>query len=119
MTEFEAALEFVKNYADAVAVAIRRNERLDDWTAYGRHCDDHGLQPTRERLRLARDIAIAAREYAAGVGAEHSLVVADAATDSRDIADVPPQFLVESLECHGWRADYINRPAVFRRKLGG
>ena len=62
MTEFEAAMEFVKEYAEAVAVAIRRNERLDDWTAYSSHCEDHGLQPTRERLRLARDIAIAARD---------------------------------------------------------
>lgn len=116
MTEFEAALEFVKDYAVAVAVAIRQNERLDDWSAYSRHCHDQGLQATRERLKLARDIAIAAREYAAG--AEDGLIVADAATDSRDIENVPRQFLAESLECHGWRADYLNRPVDFRRTLG-
>jgi hypothetical protein len=118
MTEFDAAFEFVKDYAEAVAVAIRRNERLDDWSAYNRHCRNQGLLPTRERLKLARDIAIAAREYAAGAGAEDGLIVADAATDSRDITNVPRQFLAESLECHGWRADYLNRPADFRRKLG-
>lgn len=66
MTEFEAAMEFVKDYAEAVAVAIQLNERLEDWSAYSRHCEDQGLQPTQQRLRLARDIAIAAREYAAG-----------------------------------------------------
>jgi hypothetical protein len=112
MTEIEAAMEFVKDYAVAVAVAIRRNERLDDWTAYSSHCEDHGLLPTRERLKLARDIAIAAREYAAGAGAEGGLVVADAAADSCDIEHVPPVFLAESLECHGWRSDYLNRPVV-------
>ena len=114
MTEFEAAMEFVKRYAAAVAVAIQLNERLEDWSAYSRHCEDQGLQPTQQRLRLARDIAIAAREYAAGAGAEDGLMVADAAADSCDIEDVPPQFLAESLECHGWRADYLNRPVVFR-----
>ena len=60
MTEFEAAMAFVKDYAVAVAVAIQLNERLDDWSAYSSHCEDHGLLPTRERLKLARDIAIAA-----------------------------------------------------------
>ena len=116
MTEFEAALEFVKDCAVAVASAVRRNERLDDWSAYSRHCEEHGLQPTPERLKLARDIAIAAREYVAG--SESGLLVEEAASDSRDIDDMPPLFLAESLECHGWRLDYLDGPVIVSRDLG-
>lgn len=107
MTEFEAAFEFVRGYADAAAVAVRRSERLDDRSAYKRFCEDHGLAATPERLALARDIAVAAREYFAG--AEVGVVVTDAATDAADLDDVPMLFVADTLECHGWRADFLNR----------
>jgi len=110
MTEFEAAFEFVREYADAVAVAVRRNERTDDRAAYLVFCGGHGLEPTPDRLELARDIAIAAREYFAGVD-ESGLVVADAGTDPEELDDVPPTFFLDTLECHGWRAEFLNRDA--------
>lgn len=108
MTEFEAAFDFVREYADAVAVAVRRNERTDDRAAYLAFCEERGLEPTPERLELARDIAIAAREYFAGTD-ESGLVVADAGTDPEDLEDVPPLFFLDTLECHGWRAEFLNR----------
>ncbi len=109
MTEFEAAFGFVREYADAVAVAVRRSERLDDWSEYERFCEDHNLEPTAERLSLARDIAIAARVYFAGAESEGGLVIEDAGTDPQDLDDVPLLFLADTLQCHGWRADFLDR----------
>ena len=108
MTEFEAAFQFVRSYAEAVAVAVRRNERLDDWSEYRRFCEAQGLEPTRERLDLARDIAIAAREYFAGAR-EGGLVVEDAGADPEDLDDLPTLFLLDTLVCHGWRPDFLGR----------
>jgi hypothetical protein len=108
MTEFEAAFEFVRGYAHAVAVAVRRNEWTDDRVAYLGFCEERGLEPTPERLELARDIAITAREYCAGPD-EGGLVVADAGTDPDDLDDVPPLFFIDTLECHGWRAEFLHR----------
>jgi hypothetical protein len=111
MTEFEAAFEFVREYAEAVGVAVRWNERLDERSEYRRFCDEHGLQPTAERLALARDIAVAAREYFAGAEEEGALVVEDAGVDAQDLNDVPLLFLIDTLQCHGWRADFLNHTA--------
>lgn len=111
MTEFEAAFEFVREYAEAVAVAVRWNERLDDSSEYRRFCSEHGLKPTPERLCLAQDIALAIREYFAGSGDDGGLVVEDAGVDAEDLNDVPLLFLADTLECYGWRVDFLNRDA--------
>ena len=109
MTEFEAAFDFVKDYAAAAAVAIRRDGRLDDLAEYRRFCERRGLVPTPERLSLARDVAAASREYFAGVTAGGGMSVGVAGVAAEDLADVPPLFLLDSLECRGWRAAFLHR----------
>ena len=109
MTEFETAFDFVKEYSSSVAVAVRRNERVDDWTAHREYCDARGLEPTPERLALARDIAIAAREYFAGPSDDGGLLIEDAGADPGDLDLVPMLFLSDTLECQGWRIEFLNR----------
>ena len=116
-TEFEAALAFVRDYASAVAVAVRRNERLNDWDEFQRYCSGHGLEATRERLARARDIAIAAREYFAGRPEECGLVGEDAVSDAGELEQVSMLFLLDTLECHGWRREFLSSP-VSRRASG-
>lgn len=116
MTEFDAAFAFVRAYADAIAVTARRHERLDDRAAYWRFCEEHGLTPTPERLLLARDVAVAARELVAGRAGGRSAVV-DAGADRAETLGKAPPMLAYALECHGWRADFLRREV--RPTLGG
>lgn len=60
-----------------------------------------------KRLNLARDIAIAAREYLSGTEAEQRLFVEDSGTDPEELNHVPALFVVDSLKCHGWRAEFL------------
>ena len=62
----------------------------------------------REGISMQDAARRAVREYVAGPAAEGGLIVEDAAVDAGDLVAVPPRFLLDSLECRGWRAAFLH-----------
>jgi hypothetical protein len=128
MTEFEAACEFVRQYAHAVLAAGRGRGPTAEWSAFWRYCVGWGIEPTEERLSLARDLMAAARGYvacpvddapaAAWVEeddddepdpADSWKPVAEVPLDLADLGTVPPSYLAETLAVLGWREGFLGR----------
>lgn len=104
MTEFEAAYHFVIRYAESVSAAARAGFRLDDRTEFSRYCGAQGIEPTPERLSLARGIRAAAREYA----------IRERIDRRGPLGEVPVRCLSDGLECYGWRVDFLNQDVTQR-----
>ena len=104
MTEFEAAYYFVIRYDDSMSAAARTGLRLDDRAEFSQYCGTRGIEPTPERLSLARGIGAAAREYA----------IRERVDRRGPLGEIPVRYLSDRLECYGWRVDFLNQDVTQR-----
>lgn len=102
MTELELTVDFVRVFAEAVVTAVKTGERLDERREFASYCSDVGVEPTAERLDLARDIALVLREHF-WEGDDGEPV------DSDDLGAVPMRVLADGLERHGWRRVFLEK----------
>lgn len=100
MTEYELAFSFLQTYIRAAVAAAEVGESVDDTAEFRRHCVEHGIEPTEERVELVRDLAGVLKEC---------LAADDSDEDDETARTIAAVCLLQGLERYGWRAAFLSR----------